>query len=70
VFLRGFLFALGFGVGCLVLCFTLVTAIAVIEKSILRFCQPNEMDGAVDIRRWKERKFVRKSGHNSPRSAG
>jgi hypothetical protein len=70
VFLQGFLFALGFGAGCLVLFFTLATAILVSERFFLHFHQSKEMDGTVDIRRWQQRKLAGKRGHDHPRSAG
>ncbi|MEI9978430.1 MAG: hypothetical protein WDN23_05415 [Edaphobacter sp.] len=70
MFLQGFLFALGFGAGCFVFTFTLVTALLMVEKIILLFQPPKEMDGTVDIRRWQERTTSRTSGHDHPRSAG
>lgn len=70
MFFQGFLFALGFGAGCFVFAFALVTALLMVEKIILLFHPPKEMDGIVDIRRWQERTTARKSGHDHPRNAG
>jgi hypothetical protein len=63
---KGFLFALGFGAGCLVFSFSLATAIVAIEMLALYFRKPKAMDGTVDILRWQERKLARKSGHENP----
>ncbi len=71
MFLQGFLFALGFGAGCFVFAFTLITALLMVEKIILLFRPPKkEMDETVDIRLWQERTTARKSGHDHPRNAG
>ncbi|MEI9979939.1 MAG: hypothetical protein WDN23_13260 [Edaphobacter sp.] len=70
MFLQGFVFALGFGAGCLVFAFAVVTALLMVEKIILLFRPPKEVDGTIDIRRWQEQTTARKSARDHPCNAG
>jgi hypothetical protein len=58
MFLRGFLFALGFCGGSFVFTVSVAIAILAIEKLVLHFRRPKKIDGIVDIRHWQERKFA------------
>ena len=70
MFLQGFLFALGFGVGCIFLSCSVATTLLAIEKLALRLRKSKETDRTVDIRRWQERRFARRTNRESPRNAG
>ncbi|WP_158790366.1 hypothetical protein [Granulicella sp. L60] len=68
MFLHGFVFALGFGVGIVSFIVVLAAAIVIIEKFALQFQMPKTADEPVDIRRWKQ-EVTRKSVQDSPRTA-
>jgi hypothetical protein len=56
MFSQGFFFALGFGVGSLAFASLLMGATAMLECLWLRFRNPKQRNGTVDIRIWQERR--------------
>jgi hypothetical protein len=70
MFFQGFLFALGFGVGCLVLSLVFAITVLLVEKFFLHIRSIKNIDGTVDIRRWQEGKLSRELEHENPRSTG
>jgi hypothetical protein len=70
MFLQGFVFALGFAAGTVLLSFTLAVAIVLTDRLVPYLRNQKEMDGTIDIRRWKDRTLTRKRVYENPRSAG